>query len=267
MTPQSTSTNWLRERLHDLMLWPFNLVRDLPRRTSRLLQTIWSGCLGFVSVPSEFIRVHQARQHKNWLRYKSRRFFHGLHLLFVQLFDLAGGPEIAQFFMHLITHTTPLTDEEIALIAGTLKPAGMRYQDIRVAEGGLLEKVFEVNGRLAFTTWYTINLPKSSKRFRQHSRQNKALLAHEFFHTYQYEKVGSRYMTEAIYVLKKTKRNCYQYGGSAGLQLALNNHKSFRQFNREQQAQIFQDFFSRRQNNRDTTAYIPYIRQLQENQL
>lgn len=249
------------------MLWPFNLIRDFPRRASRLLQTIWSGCLGFISIPPELVRAHQAGQRKNWLVHKSHRFIHGLHLLIVQLFDLAGGPEIAQFFMHLITHTTPLTEAEIALIAGALHPAEIRYQDIRVAEGGLLEKVFERNGRLAFTTWYTINLPKRSKTSSSHSRHNKALLAHEFFHTFQYEKVGSRYMTEAIYVLIKTKRKCYQYGGSVGLQLAHKNKKSFRQFNREQQAQIFQDFFSRRQKNRDTTAYIPYIQQVQEHQL
>lgn len=267
MVSPSTLTSWLKERIRDLILWPLNLIRDFPRRANRIGQTLGAGFLGLVHLSSEFRRASKSQQRKSWLIHKTKQFVHGLHLLIVQLFDLAGGPEIAQFFMHLITHTTPLTDEEISLMTGILGPKGMRYQDIRIAEGGLLEKVFQVNGRLAFTTWYTVNLPKETPENQHHTRQNKALLVHELFHTFQNEKVGTRYMTEAVYILIKTKRSCYQYGGYAGLRQAQQNLKQFHHYNREQQAQIIQDYFTRRQNNLDTTAYLPYLHQLQKGHL
>jgi hypothetical protein len=92
-------------------------------------------------------------------------------------------------------------------------------------------------------------------------------MVHELFHTFQNEKVGSRYMTEAIYVLIKTKRHCYQYGGSAGLREAHQAQKQFQHFNREQQAQIVQDYFTKQQQQLETSAYISSLQQIQQNQL
>lgn len=262
MTPQKSVNYWLKERLRDILLWPLNLVRDFPRRSLRLLQTFKSALLGLIHSPADAVRATKNKRLKEWLLHKTKHFAHGLHLLSVQLFDLIGGPEIAQFFMHLFSHTSPLTPEEITLISAILKPNHMRYQDIRVAEGGLLEKVFQVNGRLAFTTWYTINLPQETTQGTNHTRSNKALMVHELFHTFQNEKVGTRYMTEAIYVLIKTKRHCYHYGGPAGLREAHQAQKQFQHFNREQQAQIIQDYYSKQCQQADTTAYAPYLHQL-----
>jgi len=101
----------------------------------------------------------------------------------------------------------------------------------------------------------------------RNGRQHLSLLAHELTHVFQYHHVGSRYLGEAIYYLITTKRDCYQYGGSAGLQLCWQQGKTFSQFNREQQAQIIQDYFTKTQANHDTAAYLPYLTQWQKGAL
>jgi hypothetical protein len=179
----------------------------------------------------------------------------------VQTFDLLGGPEIAQFFLRLISHTTSLTATEKTMIAAILGEGGMRYQEVYIAEGGGLNLIFRWNGNLAFTAWYTICLPQAPAN---RTRTNRALLVHELTHVYQYEKLGSRYLTEAIYMLIKTRRDCYGYGGTAGLARAHEQKSCFADFNREQQAQIVQDYFSRQRNGEDVAAYEPFIQQLQK---
>jgi hypothetical protein len=84
---------------------------------------------------------------------------------------------------------------------------------------------------------------------------------------YQYQQVGSRYLTEAIYVLIKTSRDCYAYGGRQGLQMAYERGKGYGRFNREQQAQIAQDYYEACLQKTDITPYIPFITQLQAGQL
>lgn len=224
-----------------------NFVRDFPVRLGRLGHTCRLGIRG----------VAEGRA----LQGNGRRFLFGLHLLLVQSFDLLGGPEIAQFFFRLIGHTTPLTTEEIAMITAVLGENGMRYQDVRIAEGGGLNLIFRWNGNLAFTAWYTICLPQAPAN---HSRTNRGLLVHELAHVYQHEKVGTRYMTEAIYLLIRTRRDCYGYGGTAGLTQAHQQQKQFAAFNREQQAQIVQDYYTKKEAGADTTPYEPFIQQLRQ---
>lgn len=262
---QATSIFWLQERLRDFFLWPINLIRDFPTRSQRIIQTLGNGLNGLLTLPADIKEAYKNNSFYQLFRKKTSALIHGFHLLIVQCFDLVGGPEIAQFFMHLITHTTPLTSKEKNLITSILGPQAMRYGDVRIAEGGLMKWVFKMNGRLAFTTWYTINLPQADEaKSDNHTRPNQSLLIHELIHVYQHEKVGTRYMTEAIYVLVMTKRDCYQYGGASGLQAATQQQKSYKQFNREQQAQIVQDYFTRLQKQANIDEYTPFIQQLRD---
>ena len=146
------------------------------------------------------------------MRYKFGRIIDWIHRLVTQLFDLVGGPEIAQFFFHFFTMTTPLTEDEIEMMSSIAGPKAIRYDEVRVAGSGLLDIIFRFNGNLAFATWHTVNMPRKGS----HTRANQSILAHELTHVYQYEQVGTRYLGEAIYMLVKTKRDCYEYGGSAG---------------------------------------------------
>ena len=246
---------WVVERLWDGMMWPVNLLRDGNVRSGRLRRTLWMGGRGMVRLIPDGWQAIRKGNFGEWLRVQPGRFLFRGHGLMAQLFDAVGGPEIGQFLMHLITYTTPLTPEEQAMMQEVLGTEAMRYDEIRVAEGGLMDWVFARNGNLAFTTWRTVNFPRNGR----HTRANRAILVHELMHVYQYEQVGSRYLGEAIYMLIKTKRDCYGYEGEDGLQRDRAAGKRYRDYNREQQAQIVQDYFTRREIGQDVTAYEPSI--------
>ena len=255
-----TIANWLGERVRYLILWPINLVRDFPIRFIRLLQTARRLLLGILFLLPELVDAIRHAETKSWVRYKLGRVVDWLHRLAAQLFDLLGGPEIAQFFFHFFTSTTPLTAEEITMMSNIIGPDSIRYREVRVAQGGLLNIVFKYNGNLAFATWRTINIPQTGR----HTHDNHPLVAHELTHIYQYERIGSRYLGEAIYMLVKTKRDCYDYGGRSGLEYACATGIHYCDYNREQQAMIVQDYYTLQQLGADVSAYQPYIIELQE---
>jgi hypothetical protein len=89
-------------------------------------------------------------------------------------------------------------------------------------------------------------------------------VVHELIHVYQYEQVGTRYLGEAIYMLVKTKRDCYDYGGRNGLVMACSSGIHYCDYNREQQAMIVQDYCAIKQTDADLSAYQPFIEELQQ---
>lgn len=224
---------WFMERTRDLLLWPINLVRDMPGRASRLLSAL---------SPHE-------RGWRWWL-----------HTFFCAIFDLIGGPEIAQFFMHLGMYTTPLSQAEITAVSSVLGSRAIRWGEVRIAEGGILKLVFRYNGNRAFATWHTVHFPGTGKR----ARSNLSLLVHELTHVYQYETVGTRYIGEAVAAQMAMGAACYDYGGPAGLFNAHYAKKLYCQFNREAQAQIAQDFYARREAGNDVSDYQSFIAELQQ---
>jgi len=254
---------WIQERLRDLIAWPYRLLRDFSVRGARLLRSLCLGLDGARSFWPEAVAAQRKQSLHPWLRQKEGRFLFGVHRVLNELFDLVGGPEIGEFFFHLVTHTVPLTEAEIARATAVFGENGMHYGDIRLAQGGLLDLIFKYNGNLAFATWHTINLPKTGP----HTRESDTLLMHELAHIYQYEHVGSRYLGEAIYMLITTRRNCYDYGSVPGLQTAVASGKQYADYNREQQAMIVQDFYTRSIQGKDTAAYLPLLYQLRAGKL
>ncbi len=254
---------WLGERLRDFFMWPTNLVRDFPIRIGRLINTLIRGLDAIFFIVPEFLDALRHRETTGWLRYKIGQFFDWLHQFLTQIFDLLGGPEILEFLIHLLTNTTPLSGDEVTIISAILGPEAMRYGDVRVVEGGLFDLIFKLNGNLAFATWHSINLPRTGR----HTRANKSIVVHELTHVYQYERVGSRYLGEAIYMLVKTKRDCYNYGGSNGLSEACLARRKYRHFNREQQAMITQDYYLRTAKGLDVATYEPFIAEVQSGEI
>jgi Domain of unknown function (DUF4157) len=139
--------------------------------------------------------------------------------------------------------------------ASVLGPFSLRFQDIRVAQGGVLRPIFRWNGGRAFTTFHTVNLPTTG----YHERSNVAILVHELVHVYQYERAGSRYFAEALLAQHEAG---YDYGGAAALQLAQLQGKHLCDFNREQQAQIAQDFYVCRCDEGDSAPFEPFMAEL-----
>jgi hypothetical protein len=160
----------------------------------------------------------------------------------------------------MVTRTSALTGEEIAAASLVLGPAALRYQDVRVAQAGVLRWVFKRNGNRAFATFHTVNLPEQG----YHQRSNVEILVHEMIHVYQYEQAGSRYLAEA---LLGQREEGYGYGGPEGLVAANAQGKRLADFNREQQAQIAQDYLAALRVRAPIGPYEPFIEQLRNRQI
>lgn len=221
--------------LMDASLWPLNLVRSLPARIGRIL--------GIVSTLPVSGSVADT---VTWC-----------HVLLWSLFDLVGGPEIIQFFLRRVAQTRSLSPVEIEAAAQVLGPKAVRYGDVRTANDGLLTVVFQRNNNRAFATWHTINLPEEKAT-------DLSLIVHELTHTYQYERVGSQYIGQGLWAQLTQGRQAYEYGGPSGLIEARAAGKCYRDYNREQQGQIAQDYCALTLAGRDAKAYEPFIKELKK---
>ena len=85
-------------------------------------------------------------------------------------------------------------------------------------------------------------------------------LIHELTHVWQYQHGIS--VTEKLWWALHGQ-TAYDYGGEAGLRTAALANKRFLDFNTEQQASIAGDFYRAQRDGRDTSAYQPFIAQLQ----
>jgi hypothetical protein len=229
--------SWLDGRIDDFWRWPRTGVRLFWRRAGRVAALLRSGRL----LPGQW-RVHA---------------------LVCAMFDLAGGPELTELGLRLLLPSSPLSTAEREAISSVLGPRALRYDEIRVAEGGLLRWIFARNGNRAFCLWHTIFLPQTGR----HTRAHLDLLVHEATHTFQYERIGTVYIGEALAAQRRLKRRAYDYGGPDGLRRARKGGRPYAGFNREQQAQIAQHYYARRAAGKELHAYDPYIAALRQGDL
>ena len=181
-------------------------------------------------------------------------------------FDLLRGPWLFQLVWRLVTRVSGLTEAEIDAASQVLGVDTVRYQAVRIAQGGLLPLLFKANKSRAFTTFHTINLPTQGR----HSREHLDLLAHELVHVRQFEIVGSVYIGQA---LRAQRTDGYGYGGWGRLALDRADGKRFKDYNREQQGQIAQDYYVDVVATQAATdapvrlAYDPFIEELKAGEL
>jgi hypothetical protein len=183
---------------------------------------------------------------------------------------------------HILTSVSRLTPEEIKEAKRVFKEKGIRYDAVRVAQGRLLTFVFRINNNRAFTTGHSINIPKSGSHSRYIDCDIKKprldLIIHELTHVYQFESIGSIYMYEAIRAQRSKEGYTYGEGPGEWKQLKVDREEyrmSFKNYNREQQAQITQDYYrftlweegkDRQQGAEEKEAkeaYDPFIKDLQ----
>jgi hypothetical protein len=249
---------WTGDRVGDLATWAVHLIRDLPVRVGRLALTLWAAVLGLVGLAPAVARAWRAGNRGGLRAWAWTAVLHTvgwLATLITRLLDLLGLPELWDFIWRTASHMSPLTGAEIAAASRILGPSALRWGDVRVAQGGLLGLWFRLRGDRAFNTFYTINLPRSGP----HARENLDILIHELVHVCQYERVGSVYGVESLYAQKTSG---YHYGGPEGLRQALAEGKHFYAFNREQQAQIVQDYYLQLCHGWDATDYEPFIAEM-----
>jgi len=257
------ASGWLGDRIDDFAQWIANLIRLLPVRVGRIGLTLGFAIVGLVMFLPVGVRVWRRGGKPNfvaWLRARARRGGLWTVQFVLQVLDLFGVPELFAFLWRAATHATPLTGAEIVAATSVMGPSSLRFQDIRVARDGILRPIFRRNGGRAFATFHTVNLPTTG----YHERSNVEILLHELVHVYQYERAGSRYFAEALLAQHEAG---YDYGGAEALQLARLQGKHLRDFNREQQAQIVQDYYVHRGHGWDTAAFEPFMVELREGRL
>jgi hypothetical protein len=255
------SVEWLGERAADARQWLRNLVRFLPARVARLVVTLQGGLLGVLLFAPGGLRAWRRggqAEVQPWLHSRQQQGSIRLVQLLLQVLDLFGVPEVFALVWRGLTRTSRLTAEEVAAATAVLGPHALRYEDVRIAKGGILNFVFRLNGNRAFAVFHTINLPATGR----HTRDHLDIVLHELVHVCQYERAGSRYFAEALLA---QRREGYGYGGAEGLHLAHSHGRRLRDFNREQQAQIVQDYFVHL--DEDRTAYEPYIGELRQGKI
>ncbi len=183
-----------------------------------------------------------------------------------RVFDALHGPRLSEIIWHILTRVSALSKTEINAASSVLGTSAIRYGTVRVAEGGLLALIFRLNRRRAFTIFYTINLPGSGG----HARSHLDIVVHELTHVYQFELVGSIYILQALRAQRTTG---YWYGGWQQLEENWSNGKHFRDYNREQQGQIAQDYYREvvakglLAENPIRQAYEPFIDELRNGEL
>ncbi len=183
-----------------------------------------------------------------------------------RVFDALKGPRLFEIIWHIVTRVSALTETEINAASSVLGTSAIRYGALRVGEGGFLRLVFRFNRKRAFTTFHTINLPRSGG----HSRSHLDIIVHELTHVYQFELVGSIYIWQALRAQRATG---YGYGGWKQLKEDWSNGRHFRDYNREQQGQIAQHYYSevvekgRLDEDPIRQAYEPFIDELRNGDL
>ncbi|MDD4923640.1 MAG: hypothetical protein PHF74_02235 [Dehalococcoidales bacterium] len=183
-----------------------------------------------------------------------------------KLLDKIRTPFVFEKIWHLLTSVSTLNPSELSAASSVLGANAINYDKVRVAEGRILSLIFKFNRDRAFTLFHTVNFPKKSG----YSRTELDIVVHELVHVLQFEKIGSLYIPQA---LRAQMKEGYDYGGWQQLEQDWVSGKHFRDFNREQQGQIAQDYYNivisaaLPHDNPVSLAYQPFIDELSNGDL
>lgn len=213
-------------------------VTLLPTRVARLVIGLWNGLVSIRpwSPPwwRSLARGATWRAVGRWLGYR-----------LVDLLEIVGVGEVYETLVDLVkVNTRRLTDEEVR-DASTVFGSSLNLRLVRLDKRALLGPA---RTKRDYTSFHTINCWGESPR---------DVLIHELTHVWQYERAGAIYMPQALHA--QFRGAGYDYGGVRGLRAA---GCGLTGFNREQQAQIVQDFFRLRRGHPDIEVYASFVREV-----
>jgi hypothetical protein len=225
---------WLGNQLADKVAGVFERVMhwitQLPNRVARVVLDLWEAVK---SVRPWALEWWKSLVHiDTWVD-----FLKWVGTLVLHLFELGGGGEIVETLADLIKfNTRKLTGAEV-FEASSVFGSSVDFSLVRIDTHSLMvfiAKKFKgySKGR-EFTTFHTINGEEGNITI--------DTLIHELTHVWQYQQVGAIYMPQAIHAQGTPEG--YDYGGVTELQARKAAGQGIRTFNREQQAQIVQDYF------------------------
>jgi hypothetical protein len=161
----------------------------------------------------------------------------------MHIFDLSGLAEKVQLWWGLIFRMRKLKQQEIDASLEVHAKGQIPYWMVRVDEDSLLVRGLNKLGKLtgakdqaeAITLMHIIHAD---------SKLKVDTAVHELTHVAQYEQAGSIYIPEALHA--QYLGSGYDYGDPVKARAA---GKHYRDFNREQQAQIAQDYYNDKHGN------------------
>jgi hypothetical protein len=257
------AARWVFARLGDAGEWLLNLFRDLPGRLLRFGKAIADGLIGVVTFIPEAIGAlinGGIAGFASWIWAKAKSGAAWVGTLISRLFDLIGGPELVEFVLHIASNATPLSGTERAAAQSVLGANALRWDEVRIDQGGVLGLVFKLNQGRAFTTFHSINMTAAD-------RADLSIVVHELTHVDQYEHAGSVYIGQALGDQIAEGSHAYDYGGPAGLNADRAAGKHYADYGRERQAQIAQDYYRDITGGTPTVEYDPYIAELRRGEL
>jgi hypothetical protein len=224
---------WEKLSLLGELAWDF--VSLLPTRVVRLVVEQWE------SVSSALSRlIAGIGQGINWKWIKQALIdaaFWAFELL-VHALEVTGIVDALQLIWGMIFHTRELTEPEIRASRDVHGDHLIPYAKTRVDQHSYLVRLGKwVNqlfgdknaGERAITTFHIIHAPEVL---------DLPTAVHELTHVAQYEHVGAVYMPQALH--GQTSEMGYDYGD---LVKARTEGRHYKDFNREQQAQIAEDYY------------------------
>ncbi|OHX36401.1 hypothetical protein BJL95_10480 [Methylomonas sp. LWB] len=164
-----------------------------------------------------------------------------------KLVDIAGIGEVWDLLFQIIKFNTRTLNSTEKSEAQKTFQDNIAYWQVRIDEYSLISAIgalFKGGGGMGVTTFHTINF--NQKISASPGSSDMHWLTHELTHVFQYERVGSQYLGEAVHAQATAG---YDYKGPDALWRPATNPapnmlgKHFREFNREQQADIAADYY------------------------
>jgi Domain of unknown function (DUF4157) len=217
---------WLGTQLWDkltgVLMRATDWVRRLPARIGRLLSDVIEGIAT--------VRPWTAAWWKSLAHVSTwEHFLSWVGTVVLDLLEVGGIGELAETANELVKfNTRALSSHELAysVFGGSIDLAM-----VRIDERAVIGPAFT---KRAFTSFHTINAWGKLADY---------VLVHELTHVWQYENAGAIYMAQAVHAQISRGQGAYDYGGPAGLQAARAKAQGLTGFNREEQAQIVEDFY------------------------
>ncbi len=148
----------------------------------------------------------------------------------IDMLEIAGVGEVLETVNEFVKFNTRALNSREVAVGQSVFGKSIDLNLVRVDERAVLGPAFT---KRAFTSFHTINA---------WGELEDSILVHELTHVWQYEKAGAIYMAQALHAQIRRGLGAYDYGGPDGLRAARAKGMGLTSFNREEQAQIVQDF-------------------------
>jgi hypothetical protein len=199
-------------------------VTRLPERVGRLFAGLWDGLTSLKPWSLDWWKsLGEASTWGDFLKWIGSRI--------VDLLEILGLGEAYETVMDFVKfNTRSLTSQESAE-ASKVFGASINLSLVRIDEHAVIGPAFSDR---EYTSFHTIN---------GWGDISPDTLIHELTHVWQYETAGAIYMPQAIHAQITRGQGAYDYGGVPALQAKKAAGQGIAAFNREEQAQIVQDFY------------------------